>query len=74
MTQKLIKVGDSWAVVINETTLAEAGISAETPLSVAADGGRLVIEPVDAERVGRFHSALDDVNERFGPALRKLAE
>jgi len=74
MNQKLVKHGDKWAVVIDESTLDLLGIGPETPLDVRTDGVQVLIGPADPTRTAKFNDALEDFNQRFGPALRKLAE
>jgi hypothetical protein len=50
-------------------------ISTETPLDVSTDGQVLVIAPVrDEAHQRKFKKALDAANQKYGRALKRLAE
>ena len=74
MAQTLVRHGDGWAVVIDDRLLERLEIGPDTPLEVTTDGRSLSIAPADPARPAQFAAALESVNQRFGRALKKLAE
>jgi antitoxin MazE len=75
MVKRLTKHGNSLALVIDRGVLNLLEIDADTPLSVTTDGRCLIVTPVrDPEREKRFRAALERVNKRYGPALKRLAD
>ena len=75
MIKKLSKHGNSLALVIDRSILDLLDIDEKTSLDISTDGEALVIAPVrDAKRRKRFEDALASTNERFGKALKRLAE
>ena len=75
MIKKLSKHGNSLALVIDRSILDLLNIDEKTSLDISTDGEALVIAPVrDAKRRKRFEEALASTNDRFGNALKRLAE
>jgi len=75
MTKNLIKHGNSWALVIDRPILDLLQIDPDTPLELSTNGDVLVISPQrDEKRRKRFQSALKKINQRYGNALKRLAE
>ena len=75
MIKKLCKHGNSLALVIERPILELLGIDENTSLEISTDGESLVIAPVrDEQRPNRFEKALASSNERYGGALKRLAE
>jgi antitoxin component of MazEF toxin-antitoxin module len=75
MVKRMTKHGNSLALVIDRGVLDLLEIDANTPLSVTTDGKCLIVTPVrDPERQKRFRAALEKVNRRYGPALKRLAD
>lgn len=75
MIKKLTKHAEGLALVLDEQMLAQLGVDENTALDVTIDGGVLSVAPAeDAERARRFEAALEETNQRFGRALRRLAE
>jgi antitoxin MazE len=75
MIKKLSKHGNSLALVIDRPILDLLKITEDTDLEITTDGASLVVAPVrDAERRNRFKAALESTNQRYGNALRRLAE
>ena len=74
-TTTLVKHGDDYAVVIDESLLTELGITAETHLEVFVADGCLVIVPAgETDRRKRLREAMDRINKRYGNCLRRLAD
>ncbi len=75
LTKKLSKHGNSLALVMDRAILELLDIDEKTPLNITTDGRALVIAPSQGKRRRkRFEDTLTDCNERYGKALRKLAE
>ena len=75
MVKKLSKHGNSLALVIDRSILDLLKIDENTSLEISTDGEALVVAPVrDAKRRKSFEQALASSNERFGKALKRLAE
>lgn len=75
MMKRLVKHGNSLALVIDRGVLDLLDIDAETPLSITTDGQCLVVSPVkDRARRARFAEAVREGNRRYGRALKRLAE
>ncbi|HEU4394713.1 MAG TPA: AbrB/MazE/SpoVT family DNA-binding domain-containing protein [Planctomycetota bacterium] len=75
MLKRLVKHGNSLALVIDRGVLDLLEIDAETPLAITTDGECLVVSPVrDEKRRARFEEAVREGNRRYGRALRRLAE
>jgi antitoxin component of MazEF toxin-antitoxin module len=75
MMKKLIKHGNSLALVIEKPVLDLLGAGPETSIDITTDGHALVLVPIkDAKRQKAFKSALSRANEKYSRALKKLAE
>jgi antitoxin component of MazEF toxin-antitoxin module len=75
MVKKLSKHGNSLALVIDRPILELLGIDENTSLEISTDGESLVVAPLrDKKRRKKFEDALASSNERFGNALKRLAE
>jgi antitoxin MazE len=75
MIKKLSKHGNSLALVIDRSILDLLGIDERTSLEMSTDGAALIVAPVrDRKRRKKFEQALASTNERYGKALRRLAE
>lgn len=75
MIKRLSRHGNSMAVVIDRAILDLLGIDQNTPLELTTDGEALIITPVrDPGRGARMAEALVQVNDRYGRALRNLAD
>ena len=75
MIKKLSKHGNSLAVVIDRPVLDLLKIDVDTPLEISTDGQVLVISPVrDNSHRDKFQRALESANNKYGRALKRLAE
>ena len=73
MNKKLIKHGNSLALVIDKPILEVLQISADTPLELTTNGDSLLVSPVrDKKRQKKLQASLDKINRKFGEDLRKL--
>lgn len=75
MAKTLTRTGEGLAIVLDEATLAAAGIDADTPVEVSAEGDMIVIaragSPNRAEKLKRI---LDRLDREHAAAFRRLAE
>lgn len=75
MIRHLTRVGDSYALVLDEEILGLiGGIEPDTPVELTVEGRRLVVTPVrDTERRRAFLAARESSNRKHGETLRRLA-
>ncbi len=75
MIKTLTKHGNSLALVIDKAILELLGIDPDTPLDISTDGQALIIHPVrDRKHQAKLKKSLAKVNQKYGRALKKLAE
>ncbi|MBS0262486.1 MAG: AbrB/MazE/SpoVT family DNA-binding domain-containing protein [Planctomycetes bacterium] len=75
MQKTLTKHGNSYALVIEKPILELLRVTPDTPFEIISDGSCLVLTPVrEAKAEKKFQKALDDLHQRFGRAMKKLAE
>ena len=75
MTKRLTRHGNSFALVIDRPILELLHLDADTELDVSTDGQVLIVSPIrSAKRRKKFEAALEKVNRKYGPALKRLAE
>lgn len=77
MVKKLIRHGNSLALVIDKPVLDLLKITKETPLEIETlDGKSLQIRPAtqDAERKAKLKASMERVNKKFGKTLRNLGK
>ena len=75
MRKKLVRTGNSLALVLDKDLLDELGIGADTPLELSTDGDVIVVSPVRPRRVEeRLKKVMARAEERYGGVFRKLAE
>lgn len=75
MIKKLIKHGNSLALVIDKPILETLQISADTPLELTTNGDSLMISPIrDKACQKRLNASLDKINRKYGDDLKRLAE
>jgi antitoxin MazE len=75
MRKKLIRTGNSLALVLDKELLDELGIEAETSLELSTDGDVIVVSPVRPRRVDeRLKKVMARAHDQYGGVFRKLAE
>ncbi len=75
MIKRLVKHGNSHALVIDQAILELLRIDPNEPLDLSTDGRLLVVAPVDeVENRERVKKSLKKVNRKYGSLLKKLAE
>ena len=75
MLKKLIKHGNSYALVIDKPILELLRATPETPLELTTNGETLMVSPVrNANRQRKLRQSLEKMNRRYGEDLERLAE
>ena len=75
MKKTLTRHGNSYALVIDKPILEILRATPETTFEILTDGNALLLMPVRApEEETKFEEALSMMHQRFGRALKKLAE
>lgn len=75
MPKTLTKHGNSYALVIDKPILDLLKITPDTLLELSTNGTRLIISPIrDEEDERLLQETLAEIDDKFGPLLKKLAE
>ena len=74
MTKKLVRHGNSAALILDKPVLELLNVTMDTPLEITTDGRSLVISPTISHSEDEFRMSLERVNRTFAPTLRRLAE
>jgi antitoxin MazE len=77
MIKKLVRHGNSRALVIDKPVLDLLNIDEDTEIEIITDGTSLIMRPVrrqGPERKRAFEVALEETNRQWGGALKRLAE
>jgi len=75
MIKTLTKHGNSYAMIIDKPIMELLQATPDTPFEIITDGRSLVLTPVrDSEEGRKFEEAVAMVHDRFGDAMKKLAE
>jgi antitoxin component of MazEF toxin-antitoxin module len=75
MTKKLIRHGNSAALVLDKALLDILNVRMDTPLEVTTDGQNIIISP---QRVANAETdlleALERINRKHGVVLKRLGQ
>jgi antitoxin component of MazEF toxin-antitoxin module len=75
MTKRLIKHGNSAALVLDKALLDVLNVRMDTPLEVTTDGRNIIISPQSIpEAESSLLESLQKINQRHGRTLRRLGE
>jgi antitoxin component of MazEF toxin-antitoxin module len=77
MIKKLVRHGNSRALIIDKPILELLGADENSEFTITTDGKSLTVTPVSSDEEERrlaFEYALEEANQAWGGALRKLAE
>lgn len=74
MVTKIIELPQGPALLLDREMLREAGLQAETPVQVTSQNGTLLVEQIPPGRREQLQDVLQEVNDRYGDMLRRLAE
>lgn len=74
MIKSLVKVGDSFAIEIEESVLNLIGSTSESEFEVTTDGTSLILTPIrDEVRHERFRKAVEKIGKRYSRTFKELA-
>ena len=75
MIKRLIRSGNSLALVIDRPLLEALEIDSDTELELSTDGDVLVVTPLrDPKRKRRVADLVAEGHEKYGGVFRRLAE
>lgn len=75
MIKKLVRHGNSLALVLDKPILDLLGIDADTPLEMTTDGRGLHVEPArDEARRKKVAKLVAEGNRKYGRMLKRLAD
>jgi antitoxin component of MazEF toxin-antitoxin module len=75
MIKRLIKHGNSRAIVVDKSLLEAAGISEDALFQISINpSGGLVIQSVDATKVDIFQEKFKELNKKYSRLMQKLAD
>jgi antitoxin component of MazEF toxin-antitoxin module len=75
MTKKLVRTGNSLALVLDKALLEATGIDADTPIEISTNGEVIVLSPArSAKRRLKLKKVMDRAHLEFGGAFRRLAK
>jgi antitoxin component of MazEF toxin-antitoxin module len=75
MTKKLIRHGNSAALILDKALLDLLKVEMDTPLEVTTDGHNIIASPqVNARAEATLLEALERINKKHGSVLAKLGK
>jgi antitoxin MazE len=75
MTKRLIRHGNSAALVLDKALLDLLNVKMETPLEITTDGHSIIISPQSVPKAeATVLQALERVNQRHGSVLARLGK
>ena len=75
MVKKLIKHGNSSALVIDKPIMEMLNITNETTFEVSTDGRNLILSPqVENAQEKDILQSLERINKKYGAVLKRLGE
>ena len=74
MTKKLVRHGNSAAIILDKPILDLLNVTMDTPLEISTDGHSIVISPATADSEDHFRASLARINSQFSTTLSRLAE
>ena len=75
MTKKLIRHGNSAALILDKALLDLLKVEMDTPLEVTTDGRNIIVSPQVNERAeATLLQSLERINQKHGSVLAKLGK
>jgi antitoxin component of MazEF toxin-antitoxin module len=75
MTKKLIRHGNSAALVLDKALLDLLKVQMDTPLEVTTDGKNIIISPQSEQKAeATLLEALERINQKHGSVLARLGK
>ncbi len=74
MIKKMIKHGNSAALIIDKPIMELLELDIDKPVKITTDGKSLIISPIsEGGRSDKFERSIDKINKRHQKTLEKLA-
>ena len=75
MLKKLIRHGNSFALVIDKPIMEMLNITNETSFEISTDGRNIILSPQTelTQEIDILHS-LEKINKKYGEVLKRLSE
>jgi len=75
MRKKLVRTGNSLALVLDKALLEEANIDGDTELEVSTDGRVLLVSPVSSpKRSAKLRKIVEQAHRKYAGVFKRLAE
>ena len=74
MTKKLVRHGNSAALILDKPILELLNVTMETSLEITTDGRNIVVSPATSDSEEEVRASLDRINAKFAPTLKRLGE
>ena len=74
MIKKLVKHGNSIAIILDKAVLELLKIDTNTKIELTTDGTNLIISPINEDDSSIIKKSIDKINKQHEKTLRKLAE
>jgi antitoxin component of MazEF toxin-antitoxin module len=75
MKTKLIRAGDTVALVIDEAFVEQLGLDENSEVELSVRDGSLIIAPIkDDSRRRRFEDSMNEIHEKYADVFRRLAD
>jgi antitoxin component of MazEF toxin-antitoxin module len=75
MKTKLIRAGDSVALILDEALLEQHGLDENSEVELSVRDGSLIITPIhDDSRRRRIEDSMKEIDERYANLFRRLAD
>lgn len=75
MTKRLIRHGNSAALVLDRALLDLLKVQMDTPLEITTDGRNIIVSPQNEENAeASLVEALERINNKHGSVLKKLGQ
>ncbi|HEX8219197.1 MAG TPA: hypothetical protein VF914_08285 [Chloroflexia bacterium] len=74
-TARVVRQGEDWVILIDQSLLQEMQITDETTLNVSTDGSTLVLaREQDEARRAAFLASIEKMDQRYSAVFKRLAE
>jgi antitoxin component of MazEF toxin-antitoxin module len=75
MVKKLIRHGNSAALVIDKPIMEILNITNETTFELSTDGKNLILSPqIESDQETTIKHSLEKINKKYGGVLKRLGE
>ena len=75
MTKRLIKHGNSAAIIIDKPIMELLNITNETTFQLSTDGKNIILSPQNEKnQENNILHSLERINKKYGKVLKKLGE